>query len=214
MPPRLQPIVQALSEHSSNLDLGAMIGGSTEPVEVATLVQLARACREERQITCSYRRHNGEIGERRLEPLHLVATMGRWYLVAYCLAAGAWRTFRVDRVGALAVTNKPRSLREPPATDLHKYVAAQVGAGWQQVTATVRVHAPRHAVARWILPAWGTVTEETPQTCIVEAGADTYEALARWLILLDAHLTVIAPPELRTAFAELAAGISHIADGS
>jgi hypothetical protein len=35
--------------------------------------------------------------------------------------------------------------------------------------------------------------------------------MARWLVLLDAHLTVIRPPELRTAFARLAAGMARIA---
>jgi predicted DNA-binding transcriptional regulator YafY len=78
------------------------------------------------------------------------------------------------------------------------------------VTATVRVHAPREAVARWVLPAWGTVAEETPRTCIVEAGADSFEAMARWLLQLNAHLTVIQPPELRAAFADLAVGIARI----
>jgi hypothetical protein len=78
------------------------------------------------------------------------------------------------------------------------------------VTAVVRVYAPRHAVARWILPAWGTVTEETAETCIVRAGADSYQAMARWLLLLNARLTVIRPAELRAAFSELATSIARI----
>jgi predicted DNA-binding transcriptional regulator YafY len=104
MPPRLRPTVLALSAHSSHLDLGTMIGGSVEPADTAALVLLARACREGRQITCTYRRHGGETGFRRVEPLHLVRTMGRWYLVAYCLAASDWRTFRVDRITDPAIT--------------------------------------------------------------------------------------------------------------
>jgi predicted DNA-binding transcriptional regulator YafY len=79
--------------------------------------------------------------------------MGRWYLVAYCLNAGDWRTLRVDRISDPAVTRHPCSRREPPAGDLHDYVTAQIGAGMQQVTAVVRVYAPRDPVARWILPA-------------------------------------------------------------
>jgi WYL domain len=79
------------------------------------------------------------------------------------------------------------------------------------VTAVVRVHAPRDEVARWILPAWGTVTEETRETCIVRAGADSYQAIARWLLLPGARLTVIRPAELRAAFTELAAAIARTA---
>jgi hypothetical protein len=79
------------------------------------------------------------------------------------------------------------------------------------VTAVVRVHAPADAVTRWILPPWGTVTEETAETCIVRAGADSYQAIARWLLLLNAPLTVIQPAELRAEFAELAVSIARIA---
>jgi predicted DNA-binding transcriptional regulator YafY len=210
MPPRLRPALEALSAHSSSLDLGTVIG-STPPVTVATLVLLARACREERQVTCAYRRHGGQASARRLEPLHLVRTMGRWYLVAYCLDAGDWRTFRVDRVSEPAITRDPARRREPPAADLHDYVTARISDGMRQVTAVVRVHAPRDEVAPWIRPAWGTVTEETPGTCVVRAGADSYEAMARWLLLLNTRLTVIQPSELRTAFAELAGSIARIA---
>jgi hypothetical protein len=78
--------------------------------------------------------------------------------------------------------------------DLHGYVTGQIAVGMRQVTAVVRVHAPRDAVAPWISPVWGTVTEETAGTCIVRAGADSYQAIARWLLLPGARLTVIRPP--------------------
>jgi hypothetical protein len=136
--------------------------------------------------------------------------MGRWYLVAYCLDASDWRTFRVDRISDPVITRHPCRRRESPAADLHAYVTAQIAAGMRQVTAVVRVYAPRDAVARWILPAWGTVTEETAETCIVRAGADSYQAMARWLLLLNARLTVIRPAELRAAFLELATSIARI----
>jgi predicted DNA-binding transcriptional regulator YafY len=210
MPPRLRPALEALSAHSSSLDLGTVIG-STPTVTMATLALLARACREERQVTCAYRRYDGQVSVRRVEPLHLVRTMGRWYLVAYCLNAGDWRTFRVDRVSDPAITRDPSGRREPPAADLHDYVTARISDGMRQVTAVVRVHAPRDEVAPWIRPAWGTVTEETPRTCIVRAGADSYAAMARWLLLLNRSLTVIRPAELRTAFGELAASIARVA---
>ena len=213
MPPRLRPDLEALSGHSSSLDLGTVIGSAAPAAALATLVLLARACREERQVTCAYRRYDGQAGARRVEPLHLVRTMGRWYLVAYCLDASDWRTFRVDRISEPAITRDPSRRREPPAADLHEYVTARISDGMRQVSAVVRVHAPRDQVAPWIRPAWGTVTAETPGTCIVAAGADSYEAMARWLLLPGARLTVIRPAGLRAAFAELAASVARTAAG-
>jgi hypothetical protein len=39
---------------------------------------------------------------------------------------------------------------------------------------------------------------------VVQGGADTYTSMARWLSLIDAEITVLEPPELRQAFAEVA----------
>jgi len=211
MPPRLQPVVEALLAHTSSLDLGRVIDAPAESIDIATLVLLARACRDRRQLLCRYRRYSGETGSRQLEPLHLVHTMGHWYLLAFSLEAVGWRTFRVDRLSEAQITNKPSYPRKPPAENLHEYVTTQLAAGWQQVTATVRVHAPRAKVDVWVKPVWGTVAEETTDTCIVNAGADSYQAMARWLLLIGAHLTVLEPDELRTAFAELATTAARIA---
>ena len=138
--------------------------------------------------------------------------MGHWYLLAYSLDTADWRTFRVDRLSEVLITDKPSYPRKPPADDLHEYVTMHLASGWRQVTGTVRVHAPRATVASWIKPAWGTVTDETADTCIVHAGADNYHAMARWLMLIGAHVTVLQPSELRTAFTDLAAEIVRIAE--
>jgi hypothetical protein len=75
------------------------------------------------------------------------------------------------------------------------------------------VHAPRSEVAHWISVAWGTITEETSHTSIVQAGADSYNAIARWLLLMDRPLTVIEPSALRAAFATIATEAKRIASG-
>lgn len=172
---------------------------------------LAKACRERRQVTCIYQRHSGLSGPRLLEPLHLVHTMNRWYLIAFATDTDDWRTFRVDRITGPAMTSTPSYPREPP-TDLDSFLTSQIGSGVRQVTRTVRVHAPLSDVAAWIMPAWGTITAESSSTSIITAGADSYGAMARWLLLLDRPLTVIDPPELRSAFAALAAAAAQIAE--
>lgn len=213
MPQRLRAAVAALTDHSSNLELGSMIGAPAAALSIDTLLLLARACRSGRQITCVYQRHSGETGPRRLEPFHLVHTMNHWYLVAFAADSGEWRTFRVDRITEPALTPTPNHPREPPA-DLDTYVTGQITAGVQQVTGTVRVHAPMADVAAWISPAWGTIVSETTDTSIVTAGADSYGAMARWLLLLDRPLTVLHPPQLRSAFTAISAVAQQIADRS
>lgn len=210
MPDHLQPIVQAFLAHTSNLDLGNAVGSKPHEVSIPTLVLLTRACRDRRQIQCHYRSSSGQSGNRLIEPLHLIRTMGNWYLIAYSLEAASWRTFRIDRLSELEITNKPSYPRNPPALDLHDYVTAQLARGWQQVQGSVRVHAPRSVVIPWINTVWGVIIEEDSETCIVKAGADSYTSMARWLLLIGARLTVLEPEALRNAFADLAAEVAAV----
>lgn len=214
LPARVASAITAMRTHSSHLDLGAVIGADPVPVDIGTLGLLARACRSRQHVTCTYRRGTGGQSDRQIEPLHLVRTMGRWYLVAYCLDALEWRTFRLDRMTDVILTTTPSRSRRPPAPDLHTYVGEQVGAAWRTVSATVRIEAPVDVVAPWVQPAWGTVRAESPTTTLVEAGADSYDSMARWLLLLGAPLTVVEPSALNDAFAELAAEVAAVAERS
>jgi len=184
MPPRLRPALEALSAHSSSLDLGTVIGStrpSPWPPWPCSPVPAARSGK----VTCAYRRYDGQVSVRRVEPLHLVRTMGRWYLVAYCLNVGDWRTFRVDRVSDPAITRDPSGRREPPAADLHDYVTARISDGMRQVTAVVRVHAPRDEVAPLDQARVGYRHRGDAQDVHRAGGADSYAAMARWLLLLN-----------------------------
>jgi predicted DNA-binding transcriptional regulator YafY len=204
MPKPVQAATKALAAHTTTIDLGTPIGTDSPDAATATLLLLSRSCRDRRQLTCIYRRHSGESRPRVLEPLHLVHTMNRWYLLAYCTTDLKWTVLRVDRITGAKISPHTAQARQPPADDLTDYVSQAVAKGWQQVTATVRVHAPKPKIAHWISPAWGTVIEETPGTCIVKAGADSYDSIARWLLLTKAELTIISPPELSGSFCDIA----------
>lgn len=213
MPPRLRATIAALSDHSSEVDLGILIGSPEPKTDFKPLITLSRASREERQVRCVYTK--AEIAEpRRIEPLHLVKTLGRWYLVAYCLERSAWRTFRVDCLSEIEITNRPIVHRTPPSEDMDSYIRDSVRRGYRQVTATARIGAPKAQVEHWIMPAWGTITEETETTSIAEVGAENYDVIARWLLLADAPVTVIEPPELLAAFEKLAAHCHCIANSN
>ena len=66
-------------------------------------------------------------------------------------------------------------------------------------------------VQHWIDPAWGRCEATTETTCTVHVGADSLAAIARWLVLLDADLTVIEPPALAAEFDAIAARASRAA---
>jgi hypothetical protein len=55
------------------------------------------------------------------------------------------------------------------------------------------------------------LTAETPDTCIMTGGAEDHDTVARWLLLIDADIDVIQPPELAQAFGRLASRCARAA---
>ncbi|KPG80224.1 YafY family protein [Frigoribacterium sp. RIT-PI-h] len=210
LPDHVAPAVDAVINHAGLVDLGQPVGphGPSSATETVTL--LLRACRLRRRVICRYEKHTGEQSDQLIEPRHLVHTLGRWYLFAYSLKSNAWRTFRVDRIADASITASAARPRADPADDLDEYVAVGLRTSMQRVRGVVRVMAPIEDVARWVSPAWGTVSAESDGTAVVAAGADSYVAMAKWLLLLDAPLVVVDPPELLVAFGEVAAEASRV----
>lgn len=204
LPTRLRRQADALAGHINYTPRGAVLGHDPVHVDHKTLIEAALACRGRRQATATHRPFRGTTTHRHLEPLQLVGAGGRWYLVAFDLDRHDWRTFRVDRLTDIQPTNRPAMQRTPPSDDITAYVLEGIAHGMQQRRAIVRVHAPRAAIDGWIDPVWGRIEDTPDGECLLHVGADTYAGIARWLLLLDADLTVIEPPELAAEFTALA----------
>lgn len=204
VPARIRWLTQAVAAATHTLVVDRVLRTEAHPVPVAILGELANACTRRVRIEIDYTDYHGTTTVRRVEPDRILHATRRWYLVGYDLDRADWRTFRIDRITTLHTTGTGSTPRPLPDPDMDQWVTDQLAAGWQQVRATVRAHAPAEAVQHWIAPAWGTVTPETSSTSLLHVGADTHDAIARWLLLLDTDITVIEPPELADSFHTLA----------
>ena len=142
---------------------------------------------------------------RRVEPHHLVAAQGRWYLVAWDLDRDDWRLFRVDRITPRIPDGPVFTPREVPGGDVRAFVSARFRGRdvdeWG-CRGTVIVHLP----AREVIPfaGDGTVRALDERRCVLEAGSWSWESLAASLGRFEAPIEVVDPPELVHAFAALA----------
>jgi len=193
LPSRLRRRVAALQAYT--LDAGA--GGPTVDAELLAL--LAGACRDAERLRFDYVSHSGTAGRRVVEPHRVVFLRRRWYLVAWDVDRAGWRTFRVDRIEPRPPTGPRFTPREFPEPDVAAYVLRGVGAAMWRHWARVRLHAPAAEIERRWPNAPGRLTPETAATCVLEAGADTFEQLALHLGLLDVDFEVLDPPELAVA---------------
>jgi predicted DNA-binding transcriptional regulator YafY len=172
-------------------------------IELPSLMALAMSCRRGERIRFTYRDGSDRVSERRVEPHRLVSLGRRWYLVGFDLDRDDWRTYRVDRASALAVTGHRNTPRETP--DAGALVAEGVAVRVFETRTRVLVHAAAQDTAMYIGPTVGIVEESSPgaDTCIATIGGDP-DWVARYLAGLPVRFEVLDPPEVREELRALA----------
>ncbi|MFI8260971.1 helix-turn-helix transcriptional regulator [Streptomyces sp. NPDC085665] len=227
----LLPSVREAAESSVrrfHLDAPAWFREASTP---ELLPELARAVWGDRTVELSYARP-GRDGSgpstvsRVVEPYGLVLKAGTWYIVARVPgeregADGGWRTYRVDRVTALApVPGAQEPFARDAAFDLAAHWRARSAAfarallsttvtvrltasGLRRLPAVVDGAAVEEALASASAPdAGGLMTLELP----AESEDVAFDELAR----LGADVEVLAPAALRARFRERAAALSAL----
>jgi predicted DNA-binding transcriptional regulator YafY len=165
-------------------------------VDPDVLTAVAAACRARERLRFRYLSHDGSASDREAEPYQLVNWGRRWYLVAFDVGRGDWRTFRVDRITPRTPGGGRFTPRPLPASDLAGWVARRVATGAWPYRARVTVFAPAAAVSERIGPYVGTVTAVSSESCTLDTGSDSLTTMAVYLGFLGWDFRVDSPPEL------------------
>jgi predicted DNA-binding transcriptional regulator YafY len=207
MPSRLRHRIDAIRAATVS------VSGTGPTVDPEVLSAIAGAIRGTERLRFDYMDHAGNQTLRTAEPERLVVWGRRWYLLAWDVARGDWRTFRVDRITPKLPTGprfKPRTLSDEEAS---AFVQRSAGTATWHYRARIRVHAPADQV-RALLPLAVEVSADGPHHCIIEVGSDTPHQLALYLGLLDTDFDILDSPELAHAFVRLAKRYQRAADTS
>ncbi|MFI7701520.1 helix-turn-helix transcriptional regulator [Nonomuraea sp. NPDC049480] len=201
LPSRLRRRVNTLQAYMVPVSRDGDAGPSVDP---SILTTLTAVCRDRERLRFDYHDHAGAATVRTVEPYRLVNWGRRWYLLAWDVERGDWRTFRVDRIRPRTPTGPRFTPRDLPDGDVAAYVSRRVSAAAWRYRVKVTVHAPADVVADRINPAVGTVERVDERTCVLHTGADTVETLGVYLGLLGADFDVTGPPELLAHLRRLA----------
>lgn len=199
LPPRLRRRADALRAMTVPAAWGA--GGAV--VDPQALVAVATACRDTERLEFAYTAADGARTERLTEPFRLVALGRRWYLVAYDLDRGDWRSFRLDRLSAPRVTGQAFAPRTLPAEDAAAFVRRGTDARAAPHVVEALVEAPADDVRRRIGP-WATVTGQAGSRCHLRMETHDLDWAALALGGTRAEFTVLGPPALHDLLAEWA----------
>ena len=193
----LPPAVRGQVETVADVTVG---GQWSEGLPVGTLSadvlgNIAQACRDGVRVRFSYSTADGTGSERYVEPYRLVTLASRWYLVAFDVDRGDWRTFRVDRVADPVPSRNTFTPRPLPAEDLVAYIRDRIASMRTVHHVELVVHAPYERVRS--LARWATITSTSdPDRTVLTMDTDSLDWPVLALSSLECDFEVVGPPEL------------------
>jgi predicted DNA-binding transcriptional regulator YafY len=191
LPPRLRKRIDALQAATAP---GVFGGGPT--LDAATLTTIALACRGEERLRFDYTPREGDGSARYVEPHRLVSLGRRWYLVAWDLDRGDWRSFRIDRLAAPVLTGARFRPREIPGGDPVAWMRSRLAAVPNRHEVAVLIARPAPEVQRFV-GQWGTAEPVSADRCRLRMNVDDLSWPVMVLGTLGADFEVESPPELR-----------------
>ncbi|MCC6629138.1 MAG: WYL domain-containing protein [Chloroflexi bacterium] len=185
---------------------------SSEPAarhRQAILAELELALARRRRVRLTYRAasRDGAAAER-LVDAYAVAPYGRgWYLIGYCHLRRAVRTFKIDRIAAVAATEERYAV--PADFDAAAYLGD--GAAWGVIADETGL--PEDVVlqfsplaGRWVREEqWHPsqqVEEATDGAILLYLRVVVTPEFRRWVFHYGREVAVIAPPSLRAWIAD------------
>ena len=168
---------------------------------VEFLIRAATAIRSGRRVRFEYESHDGAVSRRQIEPYAVMHTDGRWYLIGYCLARRAMRTFRLDRVSNLEVGTG--AFKRPAGFDARSYMRAHMPFVQSVYQIDVWIDMPIEQAEQSIAP-WRVSMEEQDGGTRLRCGRDRLEMFAAMLLATGRRVVVHRPEEMRNTFRELA----------
>ncbi len=194
---QLPPEVQV---HPDTLSRTIQIDRGTRPRHPARYLEPLRAAAEAQQVvTLHYRGNNrGEETRREVEPFRLLYRDGYWYLIAYCRLRRELRSFRIDRIRSIQVSDEIFLI--DPETDLDAYLDETFGMHWDERKYLVCIRFSAYQ-ARWIREdAWHptqTLVERADGSVELRMEVTGLADVTRWVLSYGGEAEVLSPSVLR-----------------
>jgi proteasome accessory factor C len=177
-----------------------LAGGPARHMEV-----LGQALRDSRRVRMEYfSASRAALTERTIDPWGLVATLGRWYLVAFDHLSSEERMFRVDRIKGAELLDEAAEVPEDFDPSSYREIFRERP---EQEVLSFEI-SPE--TSGWFVDAYPcrSVTELADGWLRVELVAGGRAGAAALLLRLGPHVRAIAPEELREEARTMAAAIA------
>lgn len=204
---------QDLSRQTSGLDV---IMPARPPSIIPRLRELEQAAQDGQTVHIAYRKENAEqADDREVDPYGLAFDQNEWYVVANCHRAGAMRTFRVDRIEQLELTDKRFDKPEGFSASAYFRNQSEQAREEEGPLTVIRIEGEPDTLnalcAHWHLRHY--LMERTDQDvkfALDEATMNKY--LPMYLMTFGTSIRIREPLALRSTIREIAYGIARSCD--
>jgi predicted DNA-binding transcriptional regulator YafY len=163
--------------------------------QAATLEILRRAMRTSQRVEMVYASaSSGVHGARKLDPYAVAFHWGWWYVVGYCHTRREVRTFRIDRIQELSLSDEV--FQHPKDFNAREFMA-QAFRGYAQVQARLRFAVEAAQIARTNRSTWDSFEEQADGSVVVTSSAPDLNWAASTVLAYGPAVEVLDPPELR-----------------
>ncbi|MEP6897688.1 MAG: YafY family protein, partial [Rhodanobacter sp.] len=177
----------------------------------AALVALTTAAQAQQRVNMHYVSGQGEHTERKFDPYGLAYWAGSWYALGMCHLRHDLRSFRLDRVGAIALMDF--HFRRPVDFDALDQLMRNIASMPRNRPIEVLLHTDLKRASSAFSLSFGLL-EPTDDGVLLRASADDLGWFARKLAGLPFDFEIRTPVELRTELTQLAKRLQALANGS
>ena len=193
------------SENPALAEIRKIIGSSTEPItalagfdEAKKLEPIRDAIMSQSQIVAEYVNQLGERSSRQIDPLRIDFIGRRHYLRGWCHLKQGLRSFRLDRIIHVEVTDKQISTEAAKA----KIPEDVFGAITDELTVEISATAEASEIF-WNFPAFDIRCQQDGSS-LGKIRVGNLQALGRHVTRYGGQVVVVGPPEAKAAVKEFA----------
>jgi predicted DNA-binding transcriptional regulator YafY len=176
------------------------------------LATLRQALRESRRVRLVYQ-SGGQANPlaRELDPYALVHRWGWWYVIGFCQLRQEVRSFRLDRVRELQLTNQ--SYEPPQSFDAQAFLSQEF-AQQPQIKVRMRFEPSAANIARSNHSSWNSLEEAADGSVVVSFLSPDLIWATGMVLSFGPLVTVLDPPEIRQSVSEWAGAVAKLYENS
>jgi len=205
MPLDLKSRVRALSE---TVTLGLNTASSIPPSEVVVSA-MSNAAQLQQRVHIHYHPNQGEDTERDFDPYGLTYYLHKWYVVGYCHLRQDLRSFRLDRITQVNITDAhfDRPERFDPLTHIMQAIATMP----RKFAFELLLKTDIGTAQKEVFDVLG-VLEADKDGVVMRGSVEDLDWLARQLSVFSFDFVVREPDELKTALQKRSVQLSNLAE--